>query len=91
MVSHEEKIESAFKKILSAHVFDQNEKAWLERFKKYLLSDQETVLTVEVLDDDPRFKTRGGFKKIDGYFNNNLGNYFKELNNYIFNENGITQ
>lgn len=91
LVSHEEKIESAFKKILSAHVFDQNEKAWLERFKKYLLSDQETVLTVEVLDDDPRFKTRGGFKKIDGYFNNNLGNYFKELNNYIFNENGITQ
>lgn len=76
---------------MSAHIFDQNEKAWLERFKKYLLSDQETVLTVDVLDDDPRFKNKGGFKKIDGYFNNNLDNYFKELNNYIFNENGITQ
>lgn len=88
LVSHAEKIESAFKKLMSAHVFTTVEKNWLMRFKKYLLSDEDTVLNVLVLDEDSRFKRDGGYKRIDKQFNNQLEGYFKELNEYIYNENG---
>lgn len=90
LISHEEKIESAFKKLLSSHVFTQIEKNWLLKFKKYLLNEEETVLNVLVLDEDPRFKNEGGYKRIDNFFNNQLDGYFKELNEYIYNENGIS-
>lgn len=90
LISHEEKIESAFKKLLSSHVFTQIEKNWLLKFKKYLLNEEETVLNAFVLDEDPRFKNEGGYKRIDNLFNNQLDSYFKELNEYIYNENGIS-
>lgn len=89
LVSHEEKIEAAFRKLFSSHVFSAFEKSWLMKFKKYLLNDDETVLNVFVLDEDPRFRNEGGFRRIDNFFHNQLEDYFKELNDYIYNDNGI--
>ena len=87
---HKEKIERAFKKLIQSHSFSNIELNWLKKFKEYLKNDEETVLTLTVLDEDSRFKKSGGSKRIDNYFNNKLDAYIKELNDYIYNLNGIS-
>ena len=54
--------------------------------EKYLM--EESVLNVAVFDEDVRFKSEGGFKKIDRIFQNKLESIVLELNEYLYDDGG---
>ena len=43
-----------------------------------------------VFDEDPRFKGKGGFKKINQFFKGNLKEIMSELNEYLYDDGGRT-
>ena len=51
---------------------------------------KESVLNVDVFDEDSRFKESGGFNKIDKVFKNNLKNIVTEINTYLYEDGGMT-
>ena len=59
LISHEARIRRAVDKLKKAHNFSKQEKSWIGRMEKYLM--EESVLNVQVFDEDSRFKTYGGF------------------------------
>ena len=54
--------------------------------EKYLM--EESVLNVTVFDNDGRFKSQGGFEKINKVFGNNLESIILELNEYLYDDGG---
>ena len=49
---------------------------------------EESVLNVQVFDEDSRFKSNGGFEKINKIFQNQLENIVIELNEYLYDDGG---
>lgn len=70
LISHEARIHRAVDKLKKAHKFTKQELSWIARMEKYLM--EESVLNVGVFDEDSRFKTNGGFAKINKVFANKL-------------------
>lgn len=56
--------------------------------QKYLM--EESVLNVGVFDEDSRFKSNGGFAKINKVFANKLESIVLELNEYLYDDGGRT-
>lgn len=56
--------------------------------EKYLL--EESVLNVQIFDEDSRFKGYGGYNKINKVFQNKLENIVLELNEYLYDDGGRT-
>ena len=54
--------------------------------EKYLM--EESVRNVGVFDEDTRFRSEGGFKKIDRMFQNKLESIVLELNEYLYDDGG---
>lgn len=88
LVSHQARIRNAVKKLKKAHNFSRIELNWLENIETYLLN--ETVMNETVFDEDPRFKGKGGFKKINQFFKGNLKEIMSELNEYLYDDGGRT-
>jgi type I restriction enzyme R subunit len=88
LISHEARIHRAVDKLKKAHKFSKQELSWIGRMEKYLL--EESVLNVQVFDEDSRFKSNGGFAKINKIFQNNLANIVLELNEYLYDDGGRT-
>lgn len=86
LISHEARIRRAVDKLKKAHKFTAIEQKWIGRIEKYLM--EESVLNVGVFDEDTRFKSEGGFKKIDRIFQNNLESIVLELNEYLYDDGG---
>lgn len=86
LISHEARIRRAVDKLKKAHKFTAIEQKWISRMEKYLL--EESVLNVSVFDEDSRFQSAGGFKKIDRIFQNHLENIVLELNEYLYDDGG---
>lgn len=86
LVSHEERIKRAMDKIRKAHSFSKQELNWLLRIEKYLIN--ESVVNISVFDEDDRFKSGGGFAKINKVFQNKLENIIQELNEYLYEDGG---
>ena len=59
-----------------------------ELMEKYLM--EESVLNVGVFDEDSRFKSNGGFAKINKVFANKLESIVLELNEYLYDDGGRT-
>lgn len=68
LISHEARIKRAIDKLKKAHNFSKQELNWIARMEKYLM--EESVLNVTVFDEDGRFKSQGGFNKINKVFGN---------------------
>ncbi|SPT68500.1 type I restriction enzyme EcoKI subunit R [Anaerobiospirillum thomasii] len=83
LVSHKDKVERAFAELYKRHEFTKSQKAWLERFKQYLLNDHTAVLSVATMDEDSRFKSLGGFTLIDRTFEQELNIYINEINDLL--------
>ena len=66
--------------------FTAIEQKWIGRMEKYLM--EESVLNVGVFDEDTRFRSEGGFKKIDRIFQNKLESIVLELNEYLYDDGG---
>lgn len=86
LLSHEERIHRAVDKLKSAHDFSRQEANWLDRIEKYLIND--SVLNTAVFDEDDRFKSNGGFKKINKVFRGELTDIVRELNTYLYDDKG---
>lgn len=88
LISHEARIRRAVDKLKKAHKFTQQELGWISWMEKYLL--EESVLNVGVFDEDSRFKSKGGFAKINKAFANKLESIVLELNEYLYDDGGRT-
>ncbi|MCD8148879.1 MAG: type I restriction-modification system endonuclease [Clostridiales bacterium] len=86
LISHEARIRRAVDKLRKAHNFSKQELNWIRRMEDYLMN--ESVLNVQVFDEDSRFKTQGGFMKINKVFGNQLVNIVLELNEYLYDDGG---
>lgn len=86
LISHEARIRRAVDKLKRAHHFSKQEMSWIGRMEKYLM--EESVLNVQVFDEDSRFKSNGGFEKINKIFQNQLENIVLELNEYLYDDGG---
>ena len=86
LISHEARIRRAVDKLKKAHNFSKQEMSWIGRMEKYLM--EESVLNVQVFDEDSRFKSYGGFAKINKVFQNKLENIVLELNEYLYDDGG---
>lgn len=86
LISHEARIRRAVNKLKKAHNFSKQEMSWIGRMEKYLM--EESVLNVQVFDEDSRFKSNGGFVKINKIFQNQLENIVLELNEYLYDDGG---
>lgn len=88
LVSHQARIRRAVDKLKKAHNFSMVELNWLSRIESYLLN--ESVMNVKVFDEDERFKTNGGYKRLNQIFRNNLEGIITELNEYLYDDGGRT-
>lgn len=88
LISHEARIRRAVDKLKKARKFTKLELSWLSRMEKYLLD--ESVLNITVFDEDSRFKSAGGFAKINKVFQNQLESVVLELNEYLYEDGGRT-
>ena len=86
LISHEARIHRAVEKLRKKHNFSKQEQSWISRIEKYLLG--ESVMNIKVFDEDSRFASYGGFKKINKVFQNNLESIVLELNE--LRDDGIT-
>nr|MBP3281041.1 type I restriction-modification system endonuclease [Treponema sp.] len=82
LISHEERIHNAIKKLNKAHDFTAGEKKWIDRIEKYLIN--ESVLNVQTFDEYMAWRNQGGFAKVNKIFNNKLSSIIKELNTYLY-------
>lgn len=86
LIGHEARIRRAVDKLKKAHKFSKQEQSWITRMEKYLM--EESVLNVDVFDEDGRFKAQGGFTKINKVFGNKLESIVLELNEYLYDDGG---
>lgn len=86
LISHEARIRKAVDKLRKAHSFSKQELSWIGRMEKYLM--EESVLNIKVFDEDSRFKSYGGFAKINKVFQNKLESIVLELNEYLYDDGG---
>ena len=86
LISHEARIRRAVDKLKKAHKFSKQELSWIGRIEKYLM--EESVLNISVFDEDSRFKSNGGFTKINKVFANKLESIVLELNEYLYDDGG---
>lgn len=88
LINHEAKIRRAVERLKCAHSFSKQELNWISKIEKYLL--EESVLNVSVFDEDSRFKTQGGYARINKVFQNQLESIVLELNEYMYDDGGRT-
>ena len=82
-----ETICKAIDKLKSAHNFSQQQLDWIDGIKFYLFNVYPPI-TVNTFNEDSRFKSNGGFNRLNKVFNGELANIIKELNNYIYDDGG---
>ena len=88
LIGHEARIRRAVEKLKRNHKFTKQEQSWISRMEKYLL--EESVLNVDVFDEDSRFRSAGGFARINKVFQNQLEHVVLELNEYLYDDGGKT-
>nr|WP_201770691.1 type I restriction-modification enzyme R subunit C-terminal domain-containing protein [Nonlabens tegetincola] len=81
LISHEDRIKSAFAKVKQTNNFNALQLKWLKRFEAQMLA--ETVLTKEDLDKEP-FKSDGGFKRINKQFQDEVEQVIDAVNNHLY-------
>ena len=86
LISHEARVRKAVNKLKSLHSFSKQELNWIDKMEKYLM--KESVLNVSVFDEDGRFRSSGGFARIDKVFQNKLEMIVSELNEYLYDDGG---
>jgi type I restriction enzyme R subunit len=81
LLSHEERIKLAMKKVYALRPWTKIQRQWLERMEKQLI--QETVF--ERADfDKGAFKDYGGFDRINKMFEGNLATVLDEINTALY-------
>ncbi len=79
--NHDEKVKTAFSKLISENHFNKIQLDLLEKIKTYML--HESILNVETFEA-PAFKMEGGFGRFDKKFDGRLIEIIRQLNTYIY-------
>jgi type I restriction enzyme, R subunit len=83
LVSHEDRIRQAMKKVYALEKWTKIQRQWLERIEKQLIA--ETVFEREDFDKGA-FKDHGGFHRLNKIFQGNLNTVLDEINNALYPE-----
>ncbi|QMU30504.1 type I restriction-modification system endonuclease [Adhaeribacter radiodurans] len=81
LISHEDRIKNAVKKVQAMRPWNKTQEKWLDRFEKQLL--QESILQLEDLDKSP-FADDGGFLRLNKIFDNQLEEVISTLNEHLY-------
>ncbi len=84
LISHEERIRNAMKKIHAMKPWSNIQRQWLERIEKQLL--KESVLDpnpVQAFNVEP-FKSKGGYKKLNIIFDGEIDTIVKKINQSLY-------
>ena len=84
--SQEVRVKKAIDRLKQAHQFSKLELNWIDRMGAYLL--KESVINTRIFDEDVRFRTQGGYDRINKAFHNQLDSVVAELNDYLFDDGG---
>jgi type I restriction enzyme, R subunit len=82
LLSFEERVEAALKRILSSRAWNQPQRRWLELIAKQI--KQEEVVDHEALDRGQFKKQGGGFQRLNKVFDGKLDSLLKELHATIW-------
>ncbi len=83
LISYEERVDRAMKKILTSRKWTPSQRKWLERIGKQL--KQETIVDKEVFDQG-QFKAQGGFTRINKTFGGELETILSQINQELWQE-----
>lgn len=81
LVSHQDRVNRAFEKVIAMKPWNKIQQKWLDRFQKQLLA--ETILTKEDLDKEP-FRSEGGYYRINKQFEQQLEDVLKTINDNLY-------
>ena len=79
--NHEERVKSAFSRLISESKFNKMQLDLLEKIKTYML--HESILNAETFEA-PAFKMEGGFARFDKKFAGQLNDIIHRINTYIY-------
>ncbi|MDU0479538.1 type I restriction-modification system endonuclease [Staphylococcus chromogenes] len=82
LLTHEERVAKAIGKLKAEHTFSKMELSWLSQIEKYLAN--ELLIRTDTFDTDPRFRQKGGFRRIDMAFGGKLSMVIEELNQHMY-------
>ncbi|SFA46807.1 type I restriction enzyme, R subunit [Anoxybacillus pushchinoensis] len=85
LISHEERIKNAMKKIYQMKAWPPVQKKWLERIEKQLLQEYVLHPDPEKAFEYEPFKSHGGFKQINKIFDGQLAQIVREINVNLYN------
>ena len=87
LISHETRVKNAFARLKQEHKFNNTELQWLARIEKTML--EELVLDKQIFEMGA-YKIAGGFTIIDRRFGGKLNEIITEINQYLYDDGGIT-
>lgn len=87
LISHETRVKNAFARLKQEHKFNNTELQWLTRIEKTML--EELVLDKQIFEMGA-YKNQGGFAMIDRRFGGKLNEIIIEINQYLYDDGGIT-
>lgn len=82
LVSHDERIKKAMKKVKGLNQWTKVQLGWLDRIEMQLL--KETVVDRASFDQEP-FKGKGGFDRINKIFGGQLDEVISQINDSLYN------
>lgn len=88
LMSHEERIRRAVLALRGRHKLTQAQENWLKRIEAYLMTD--FIINKDIFDEAQILKNNGGYKRANKIFNNQLDDYIRELNGYLYDDGGRT-
>ncbi|CAG7840412.1 hypothetical protein CLOHAE12215_01836 [Clostridium haemolyticum] len=87
LISNEERVKNAIKKINKEYNFIGDKKVWIKRIEKFML--KEVIIDRSVFDMGS-FKNFGGFERANKVFNGELDDIIDKLKTYMFDERGAS-
>lgn len=81
LISHEERIKNAIKKVKSLTKWNAVQLRWLDRFEMQLI--KEDIIDREALDEEP-FKRDGGYDRINKIFGNSVTSVIQLINKNLY-------
>jgi len=84
LLTHDQRIDFAVSKIQIEYQPSKIEQTWLGRIRDYLTNEE--IITRDTFDEDVRFRSQGGFARIDKAFGGRLGAVIEDINTYMYQE-----
>lgn len=82
--THNQRIDFALSKIQIEYQPSKIEQTWLGRIRDYLTNEE--LITTDTFDEDVRFRSLGGFGRIDKAFGGRLEAVVEDINTYMYEE-----